>query len=46
MGRRTFTRRDFLKTMGVGAAALTVPGGIGASGTIKGQAKHHTILYR
>ena len=35
MSRHTIKRRDFLKTMGVGAAALTISGGIGACGTIK-----------
>jgi arylsulfatase A len=37
MGTRDYTRRDFLKAVGLGAAALTVPGCVGATGQASGR---------
>jgi arylsulfatase len=44
MGQHSYTRRDFLKVMGFGAAALALPGCSSASGLLAGRAKRPNII--
>jgi len=44
MGQHSYTRRDFLRVMGFGAAALALPGCSSASGLLAGRAKRPNII--
>ena len=44
MSEHSYTRRDFLKVMGFGAAALALPGCVSASRLTSGRAKRPNII--
>ena len=44
MSEHSYTRRDFLRVMGFGAAALALPGCSSASGLLAGRAKRPNII--
>lgn len=44
MSENSYTRRDFLKVMGFGTAALVMPGFVSASGLTSGSAKRPNII--
>ncbi len=44
MSEHSYTRRDFLKVLGFGAAALALPGCVSASGLLAGRAKRPNII--